>query len=272
MHLPALFKIELPRQLLRLSPGYPSLAARHASLAAYASADAVLFALRRRPGEPAERRKDLVVALLRMHRSSPHPLWSTLLLLGCAPIVKRLRKDLQGSNPTTRDTILVESFLEVLRSVPTSDPVRIYMYIRQDLRRRVFKALRAELDWRQIGFGEEPDLVADRCTSNVPAIVEARLLSARPTRRPDRCSIASSNRARCARPSTATTRFARTTRGLAFTSGSASDDTGSSARFERVAGCRVPRRCLLDSACTLPGGIVTVIEIVCPVSEFFDPL
>jgi len=179
LHLPALFKIELPRQLLRLSPGYPSLAARHASLAAYASADAVLFALRRRPGEPAERRKDLVVALLRMHRSSPHPLWSTLLLLGCAPIVKRLRKDLHGSNPTMRDSILVESFLEVLRSVPTSDPVRIYMYIRQDLRRRVFRALRAELDWRQIGFGEEADLVADGCTSNVPAIVEARLMSER---------------------------------------------------------------------------------------------
>jgi hypothetical protein len=82
-----------------------------------------------------------------------------------------LRKKLRGSDQETRDEIIVVAFHEALVDAPTNDPNRIFMYVRQGVRRRVFKALAEVTAWEELGFGTEADLVPDPNTLTEPPLI-----------------------------------------------------------------------------------------------------
>jgi hypothetical protein len=76
---------------------------------------------------------------------------------------------LVGASRDDRASLLLVSFQEaVLRVDPLRDPLRIAMYVRQETRRGVFRELRKELDWEQMGFGEEADECSDAVSFEPP--------------------------------------------------------------------------------------------------------
>jgi hypothetical protein len=67
------------------------------------------------------------------------------------------------------------SFHEALLRVDAlRDPARIAMYVRQETRRRVFRALGDELEWQDVGFGTEADLCADPQSPPEPSLLNRR--------------------------------------------------------------------------------------------------
>jgi hypothetical protein len=174
MHLSKLLHL-VPLELTRLHSAYQAAARPHPCLAPYPTLPALLACLRRTRGPSTPTRKALVASLIRIHQTFPHPVWSTILIHVFTPPIKKLRKELRGSDQETRDEIIVVAFHEALVDVRTDDPQRIFMYVRQGLRRRVFKALQEVAAWEEVGFGTDADLVPDPNTLSDPPLIGLRL-------------------------------------------------------------------------------------------------
>jgi hypothetical protein len=160
------FFIGLPGELALVAPRYEVQHLAHAVLASYGSLDA-LFA----ETEPKKKGKKTVispegsailVALVELHAKTHDRLWGALLLRTFRPMLEKVAKHLRGGSRDDREAVLLMSFHEALLRVdPLRDPVRIAMYVRQETRRRAFRALGDELEWQGVGFGMDADLCAD---------------------------------------------------------------------------------------------------------------
>jgi hypothetical protein len=174
MHLSRLLNT-IPFELTRLHAHYEAAARPHPCLAPHPTLPALLACLRRTRGPSSPERKALVASLVRIHQTLPHRVWSTILIHVFTPPIKKLRKELRGGDQETRDEIIVVAFLEALVDAPTDDPQRIFMYVRQGLRRRVFKALEEVAEWEEVGFGTDADRVPDPRTLSEPPLIGLRL-------------------------------------------------------------------------------------------------
>src|ERR1700722_8822346 len=168
MRLRCLFRA-LPAELARLSCSYAAQSRRHACLDAYPTLPLLLAHLKE-PGLD-EPRSELVASLLRIHEASPHAVWSAVLMQIFRPTVRGLRKELVGDHPEALDDILVETFFETLALVRTHDGKRIFMYVRQELRRRTFKRIAEAAAWRENGFGVGGDPEEDPARVAEPTLV-----------------------------------------------------------------------------------------------------
>ena len=161
----------LPGEIARLSSSYAIAAREHETLAPYPTLAVLLDSL----GPPGKRstpeRKALIALLVRVYQTKPHTVWSTLLLHVFSPMLKKLRKELHGGDQDTRDGVLVEVIQESLRCVRTDDPRRIYLYVRQALRRGAFRTMKEVFAWQQVGFGTEADLEPDPRTEIEPPLI-----------------------------------------------------------------------------------------------------
>jgi hypothetical protein len=160
------FFAALSEELALVAPRYDAQRLEHPVLASYGSLDA-LFA----ETEPKKQGKKTVVspegsavlvALVDLHARTRDRLWGALLLRTFRPMLLNVARRLRGGSRDDRDALLLMSFHEALLRVdPLRDPARIAMYVRQETRRRVFRALGDELEWQDIGFGTDADLCAD---------------------------------------------------------------------------------------------------------------
>jgi hypothetical protein len=120
---------------------------RRPALAMHDSIVSMLMVLR----DPSQRGMDdketLTRAILAEHAHCPHRLWATLLLLACGPMLRRLRRRIQGETLTADDLdqLVVSTFLEVIAAFPLDHRNdRTFMYLRQMTQRRVFEQVRTE--------------------------------------------------------------------------------------------------------------------------------
>lgn len=120
---------------------------RRPALAMHDSLVSLLRVLR----DPSQRRMDhkenLTRAMLAEHAHHPHRLWAALLLLVCGPMLRRLRRRIQGETLTADDLdqLVASAFLEVIAAFPLdAKSDRTFMYLRQMTQRRVFEHVRAE--------------------------------------------------------------------------------------------------------------------------------
>jgi hypothetical protein len=115
------------------------------------------------------------VALVDLHARTRDRLWGALLLRAFRPMLLNVARCLRGGSRDDRDALLLMSFHEALLRVdPLRDPARIAMYVRQETRRRVFRALGDELEWQDVGFGTEADLCADPKSPPEPSLLDRR--------------------------------------------------------------------------------------------------
>ena len=166
-------------ELALLAPRYDTHRVEHPVLASYGSVDA-LFA----ETEPKKQGKKkvvspegsaILVALVELHAKTRDRLWGALLLRAFQPMLENVSRRLRGGSRDDRDAVLLMSFHEaLLRIDPLRDPARIAMYVRQETRRRVFRALGDELEWQDVGFGTEADLCADPRTPPEPSLLSRR--------------------------------------------------------------------------------------------------
>lgn len=170
MSLPTLLK-RVSSQLSTLSPVYDVVSREHPSLAPYPTLQALLAKLTGKEKAAVTERKALLCFLIALHRASPHPLWSTILLHLFGNMLKKVRRKLLGGDSATRDALVVEAFLEALTNVRTDDSDRIFMYVRQETRRGAFAVLREGAIWETVGFGIEADLEIDPNTLKEPPLI-----------------------------------------------------------------------------------------------------
>jgi hypothetical protein len=170
MHLRQLL-LSIPYDLARLSSAYLTEASLHEGLAHYPTLSSLLTGLERAGGPSTAERKALIALIVRAHQTKPHRVWSTVLLQVFGPLLKKIRKKLQGGDDDTRDEILLEETQHALLRMRTRDSARIFMYFRQAVSRRVFKTLRKDTDWEELGFGIEADTEPDPKTLEGPQLL-----------------------------------------------------------------------------------------------------
>jgi hypothetical protein len=108
----------------------------------HATATALLVALSVDSPLPLGDRQELVRALVTLHRSTGHPLWSALLLHTFRPMLLSLRSRDRGSKED-RDPRVLLAFLQALaRTRVAGQPVLIAL--RRATARALFQAVRAE--------------------------------------------------------------------------------------------------------------------------------
>jgi hypothetical protein len=173
------FFAALSAELALLAPRYDTQRIEHPVVASYRSVDA-LFA----ETEPKKQGKKkvvspegsaILVALVELHAKTRDRLWGALLLRAFQPMLRNVARHLRGGSRDDRDALLLMSFHEALLRVdPRKDPARIAMYVRQETRRRVFRALGDELEWQDVGFGTEADLCADPQSPPEPSLLSRR--------------------------------------------------------------------------------------------------
>jgi hypothetical protein len=173
------FFTALSGELALVLPRYDARRLEHPVLASYGSIDA-LFA----ETEPKKLGKKTVVspegsailvALVDLHARTRDRLWGVLLLRAFRPMLLNVARRLRGGSRDDRDALLLMSFHEaLLRIDPLKDPARIAMYVRQETRRSVFRALGDELEWQDVGFGTEADLCADPKSPPEPSLLGRR--------------------------------------------------------------------------------------------------
>ena len=173
------FFAALSGELALVVPRYDVRRLEHPVLASYRSIDA-LFA----ETEPKKQGKKTVVspegsailvALVDLHAKTHDRLWGALLLRAFRPMLLNVARRLRGGSRDDRDALLLMSFHEALLRVdPLKDPARIAMYVRQETRRRVFRALGDELEWQDVGFGTGADLCADPKSPPEPSLLSRR--------------------------------------------------------------------------------------------------
>jgi len=117
--------------------------AREPSLAPYATAMALFEAIPRAWPRDLEQFEPVVLALLREHQRSHHPLWQALLLRVFEPMLVRLRVRLRCRDWEDRGSMLLLAFLEVISSV-SPEPGRAFLSVRCATGRAVFEAARAQ--------------------------------------------------------------------------------------------------------------------------------
>jgi hypothetical protein len=163
---------QLPRELARLAPLYESRRSAHPALAPYPTLDSLVAKLTRPTAESESERLALISALIRLHRESGHPVWTTTLLRAFRPMLNRVRAKLVGAPPDELDAALVSSFLETLLVVDTKkDPPLIAKLVRRSTRRLVFRVLKGQADWEEIGFGVDCDTEPDPATEGEPILI-----------------------------------------------------------------------------------------------------
>jgi hypothetical protein len=156
---------ELARELARLGPAYRKQRTAHPALADYPTLDSLVEALTRYVPETKAARLGLIAALIDLHRESGDRVWATILLRLFRPMLNKIREKLVGAPADELDAALITAFLEALRVIDTTqDPVWIPKQVRWRTRRLVFRALKAETDWDDVGFGEDHEVVPDPCT------------------------------------------------------------------------------------------------------------
>jgi hypothetical protein len=173
------FFAALSGELALLAPRYDVQRLEHPVLASYGSIDALFAAT-----EPKKQGKKkvvspegsaILVALVDLHAKTRDRLWGALLLRAFRPMLLNVSRRLRGGSRDDRDALLLMSFHEALLCVdPLRDPLRIAMYVRQETRRRVFRALGGELEWQDVGFGTEADLCADPESPPEPSLLSRR--------------------------------------------------------------------------------------------------
>jgi len=173
------FFAALSAELALFAPRYGARLLEHPVLASYGSIDALLAET-----EPKKQGKKkvvspegsaILVALVDLHAKTRDRLWGSLLLRAFRPMLLNVARRLRGGSRDDRDALLLMSFHEALLRVdPRRDPTRIAMYVRQETRRRVFRALGDELEWQDVGFGTEADLCADPTSPPEPSLLRRR--------------------------------------------------------------------------------------------------
>jgi hypothetical protein len=173
------FFVALSRELAMLAPRYDAQRLEHPVLASYGSIDA-LFAETEHKKQGKKKvvspeGSAILVALVELHAKTRDRLWGALLLRAFRPMLLNVARRLRGGSRDDRDALLLMSFQEALLRVdPLRDPSRIAMYVRQETRRRVFRALGDELEWQDVGFGTDADLCADPQSPPEPSLLSRR--------------------------------------------------------------------------------------------------
>jgi len=169
------FFATLSDELSLLAPRYAAERLGHPALVPYPTIAALLDVTKARK-EGKKHRVSLegaavLCALVDLHRRTRARLWGALLLRAFRPMIRATAKRLVGGSGDERVALLLASFLEaVLRVDPRRDSPRIAMYVRQATRRGVFRELRKERTWEDVGFGEDADLCLDPATVEPPAL------------------------------------------------------------------------------------------------------
>jgi hypothetical protein len=141
MNLPALFRT-VPTLARREQSTFARARPTHPALAAYATTDAVLDALSLGSPLPLGERQELVRALIALHRSERHALWSTLLLHAFRPMLLSLRARDRGSRDE-RDGRILLAFLQALARTPVAGQP-VFLALQRATARGVFQRVRAE--------------------------------------------------------------------------------------------------------------------------------
>jgi hypothetical protein len=105
----------------------------------------------------------ILCALIELHqRTRRERLWVAILLRAFEAMLKAIARKLKGGSRDDQASLLLESFNGALVRVdPQRDPERIAMYVRQHTRRALFRELKKEIEWDEIGFGMDAELCAD---------------------------------------------------------------------------------------------------------------
>ena len=174
----AKFLRAVPNRFPLLERDFTLQVSHHPDLAAYPTLDALVRALRPNAHGGLPDRKPLIASIVKAHQAKPHPVWSTVLLRVFSSVIWKLRIRLIGGDADTRDEILLEETQHALLKMKTTDPARIFMYFKQRLRRRVFRALAVVTGWENVGFGSDAEEVADPTTIHPPRLLGHWLRSA----------------------------------------------------------------------------------------------
>lgn len=163
---------QLPGELARLGPEYASRQRAHLALAPYPTLDSLVAKLTLSSHESESERLALIATLIDLHRESRHPVWTTTLLRVFRPMLNRIRAKLVGAPADELDAALVSSFLETLLVVDTNkDPSRIAKLVRWSTRRLLFRVLKGDADWEEIGFGVDCETEPDPATEGEPILI-----------------------------------------------------------------------------------------------------
>jgi hypothetical protein len=161
----------LESELATLAPAYAARRGAHRLLRPYSTLAALVAKLDERDVEGRPQRASILCLLIHLHRSSPHRLWTSLLLRAFRPMIRRVASKLRGADAEERGSLLLSAFLESLGRVDTRrDPGRIALALRQKTRRTVFRALAKESAWQRVGFDLDADEVADPATVDAPLL------------------------------------------------------------------------------------------------------
>jgi hypothetical protein len=122
--------------------------ARHAALAACASAAGVHAALKNRDESTFAVRERILCALVAEQQRAPRALWLALLGLAFEPMLGRLERDARSWVPERdeREALLLASFADAVQKVGASSGVATRLQWRT--RRLVVRAARAQLAYR----------------------------------------------------------------------------------------------------------------------------
>jgi hypothetical protein len=168
-------------ELALLTPSYPARRLEHPAFEPYPTIDSLLAATEPRvEGKKRYFRPEsaaILCALLDRYQQTKGRLWGALLVRAFRPMMRHLARRLLGGTADDRESSLLVSFhAATLRVDPRRDPARIAMYVAQETRRGVFRELRRERDWREVGFGRDPDRCVDPATLERPERDDVGLL------------------------------------------------------------------------------------------------
>ena len=128
--------------LPRYTPELVRAAARDARLAPFVDPASVLWALRPASRLSDEQRDGIVGALITEKQSSPHPLWSTMLILAFEPAIRRLRSRLKAGGSEEAEQTVIFALLEAAETVPV-DGASVALNVQRAMARNAFRSLRA---------------------------------------------------------------------------------------------------------------------------------
>jgi hypothetical protein len=145
-HHAARYRLEQPR-LAPLAP-YPDVATLAKALA---------------PDSPLDKeiRATIVLALVELQGAAPHPLWSSLLALAFAPMLRRLRKRIGRPRDEDLDQKVLMEFIDATTRVPrTTRSWHVAICLRRETEHRVFDHVRRDLETPTLEeFDDDHDVV-----------------------------------------------------------------------------------------------------------------
>jgi hypothetical protein len=183
------FFAALTAELALLTPRYDTRRVDHPVLARYESL-AALFAEAKaykvdKKWVVSPEGQAIRCALLELYQKTHDRLWAALLLKVFSPMLRGIAKKLVGSSPEERESLLLACFHRALQRVdPYKDPARLSLFLFQKTRRPLFRALKKESEWEEVGFGDEAELTADPATLSDPLLSRSRYASPGRSRAP----------------------------------------------------------------------------------------